>query len=384
MINCKNIEISIHLEACNEDNIYLFDKDKLVQKLEQLGYVETFAFIYHDEELDKGITNHIHLMLQFKQTMSLDRLEKDFALPNQCFEKIKGRWCNAIAYLTHSNKLEKHQYGFDKVVSNIDVERVTNEALSVNSKKQEIENLLYAYGKCEITKSKLFATLDASDFHQYNALYKHMVEYRQMKVRDRNMKVMYICGESGSGKTTLAKFFAVTNNYDYFVSGSGKDVLDGYDKEECIILDDLRADAFTKGELFKLCDNNTNSSVKSRFHNKDISFCKLLIITSVKTPLELYNWETLSFENSNESFKQFSRRLGNMFFMINPLAEVVAIKLEPTPFDETEWRQGEKLKSPITMASVYSYFQITRGVDTILGDILSNAIKESEKYKDGK
>lgn len=383
MINCKNIEISIHLEACNDENIYLFDKNKLVTKLEQLGYVDTFAFIYHNEEIDKGTTNHIHLMLQFKQTMALDRLEKDFALPNQCFEKIKGRWCNAIAYLTHSNRPEKHQYSIDKVVSNIDVEKVTKEALETQSERLRIEKLLLDYGECKITKRKLLDNINADIFHKYNAMYKHMVEYRQMKVRRRDMRVMYICGSSGSGKTTLAKFLAETNNFDYFVSGSGKDVLDGYDKEECIILDDLRASSFEKAELFKLLDNNTNSSVKSRYKNKDISFCKLLIITSIKSPLELYNWETCG-NDVNESFKQFARRLGNRFFMINALDEVVAIKLEQNPFRESEWRQGEKIKSPITMKSVFEYFNIANSVDAIMGDILSNAINACNNSKNEK
>jgi len=90
-------------------------------------------------------------------------------------------------------------------------------------------------------------------------------------------------------------------------------VLDGYDKEECIIFDDLRADVFTKAELFKLTDNNTNSSVKSRFYNKDISYCKLMIITSIKAPHELYNWD----EDVQESFKQFTRRIGGYYLYID-------------------------------------------------------------------
>lgn len=378
MINCKNIELSIHIEACNDDNLYLFERDKLVQKLEQLGYVETFAFIYHDEEIESGVSNHIHLMLQFKQTVMLDKLENDFKVPNQCFEKIKGRWANAVAYLTHRNKPQKHQYSFDKVVSNIDVERVTNEALEQQSIDKKAQDLLYQYGACKITKRKLFDSLNQVSFNKYHSLYKNMVEYRTMKVKDRNMKVIYICGDSGSGKTTLAKFFADTKCYDYFVSGSGADILDGYDKEECIILDDLRGDCFTKSDLFKLLDNNTNSSVKSRFHNKDISYCKLLIITSIKDPLMLYNWETNSDVNHNETFKQFSRRIGNSFLMINPENDIVNIELEKAPFSD-EWRCGVKHNVPFSMKSVFAYYHIEKGIVNVLDDLFDTAIEAMSK-----
>ena len=57
-----------------------------------------------------------------------------------------------------------------------------------------------------------------------------------MKIKERNLEVVYITGGSGSGKTLSAKYFAEKFGYDSFVSGSGDDFLDGYDKEECLII----------------------------------------------------------------------------------------------------------------------------------------------------
>lgn len=168
------------------------------------------------------------------------------------------------------------------------------------------------------------------------------------------MQVIYITGESGTGKTTLAKYLALCTGYDYFVSGSGADLLDGYDKEECIILDDLRGDAFKQNELFKLTDNNTNSSIKSRYQNKDISNCKLMIITSIKQPSKLYDWS-----NQDEPSKQFARRLENRFILVTNQGTIYEVpiseNLSPMPFKQIE--------SSINMDNVFSVMGIVKDND---------------------
>jgi adenylate kinase family enzyme len=196
-----------------------------------------------------------------------------------------------------------------------------------------------------------------------------------MKVRDRDMKVIYITGGSGSGKTTLAKYMARIMNYDYFVSGSGKDVLDGYDKEECIILDDLRADVFTKAELFKLTDNNTNSSVKSRFKNKDISYCKLMIITSIKKPQDLYDWKTNTFEDKDETFDQFTRRLGQVYVQIQDDGVVLNCK-----FNDITNKVDKELAS-INMSMVFDLLGIEKKIGSSNLDNIFAKIHDDYKAK---
>lgn len=138
---------------------------------------------------------------------------------------------------------------------------------------------------------------------------------RHKIISERKLEVLYISGASGSGKTTAAKYYAGKLNYDYFISGSGDDILDGYDKEECIILDDFRGGSMKFSELLKLLDNNTNSSVRSRYNNKDISNCKLLIMTSIHSPKELYK-SISEKEDNSEPIEQLYRRLKHRYFKV--------------------------------------------------------------------
>lgn len=125
------------------------------------------------------------------------------------------------------------------------------------------------------------------------------------------MECIYIYGDSQSGKSTYAKQIARDHNYSVFVSGGGNDVLDGYSGEDCVILDDLRPSTVALADLLKMLDNNTASSVKSRFRNKILE-CKVIIITTTK-PIDEFFGEV--FQNEGEPKVQLMRRCGLLIHM---------------------------------------------------------------------
>lgn len=101
---------------------------------------------------------------------------------------------------------------------------------------------------------------------------------------------IYISGQSGSGKTTYAKILASKyyNNDEIYITSGGGNPFDEYYGEKCIIIDDFRDSVLSYNDLLRLLDNHTSSSVGARYHNKNLARCELIILTSVKTPLELY------------------------------------------------------------------------------------------------
>lgn len=259
---------------------------------------------------------HYHIYVRMITAREIEDIAKQCGISSNYIQKVKS-WNSALAYAFHLNAPTKHKYDKSAVVfSNVDLPAIFETYENIVKTKQrqnEIDMLINDYGQCKISQKILIDNLSNSEYCDNIKRIKASCEYRQLQIKERNMEVIYICGIGGTGKTTLAKYMAQQQNYDYFISGSGKDVLDGYDKQECIILDDLRADAFTKAELFKFLDNNTNSSVKSRYHNKDISYCKLMIITSVRQPHELYDWKS---EEYLEGFVQFARRIKYKFYYV--------------------------------------------------------------------
>ena len=124
-----------------------------------------------------------------------------------------------------------------------------------------------------------------------------------------------------------------------------------------------------RSELFKLTDNNTNSSVKSRYNNKDISNCKLLIITSIKAPHKLYNWQ----EDSEESFLQFARRLAYTYVIIKN-ANVYTVKYDAMSLREMTFEKGARVdEAPYNMNDVFALL----GIQKILHDETITAINSA-------
>lgn len=345
--------------------------------------------VHHEKEGN----NHFHAYIKFDSPVPISNLTKQLNIEEQYLQSIKN-WKNALAYAFHLGNTSKEEELDESCIlwsNRIIIYDIFNgnEKIKEANRDEEIKQLFYDYGDLKITKKQLLNELTPQLFDKYSKLYNNMIKYRQMKVSDRQMKVVYIYGESGTGKTTLAKFFAKSYNYDYFVTGSGKDPLDGYDKEECLIFDDLRGDTFTKAELFKLLDNNTNSSVKSRYCNKDISNCKLLIITSVKSPISLYDW---SVDSTTETFKQLSRRLGNECCYV---ARNGCILIQPIEPDSVYINSKMSKHFPYTMEVVYCLLGIDNlmkqsGLSSIMettAEIFNSkrdeiAQKQKEKYVD--
>ena len=117
---------------------------------------------------------------------------------------------------------------------------------------------------------------------------------------------LILLGAPGAGKTYYAKKLCETLKYDFCVSSSSNDPCQDYMGQNALILDDLRDKTFEHFEdLLKFLDNNTASSVRSRFANKVFNG-KLIIITST-VPLE--NWYIEKYGTMDDRSQLF-RRIG--------------------------------------------------------------------------
>ena len=98
---------------------------------------------------------------------------------------------------------------------------------------------------------------------------------------DREITVVFVCGKAGAGKTYYAKKLLSGFGFDYCISSSSNDPFQDYLGQKGMILDDLRYMDFELSDLLKILDNNTSSSVKSRFANKVFNGQMIVITSSV-------------------------------------------------------------------------------------------------------
>lgn len=304
-----------------------FPLEELEQRLKSRP-IKKYAFCVHDKDTYEDGTikePHVHVEIECNSSQKLETIASWFDDKPERIEKGKSKskkfmYQNMCGYLVHETESSdgKYKYPYESVTANFDFADFLHQAQEEikeakdRRKNHPLADVLQKICDNEIPRLKLSLYVDDLDRIRYKRDIDVAYTIRDEKVArevDRQMNVMYFYGPSGTGKTTVAKIIARKQKYDVFISGSSNDPLQGYLGQECIILDDIRGSDWKINDLLKLLDNNTNSLGKSRYSNKLLSDCKLMILTSVQSIEELYS--SLSMRET-EPITQLKRRCSTL------------------------------------------------------------------------
>ena len=297
-------------------------KEQITKALTGKRSIKWFAFILHDKDtytLDDEKANpehkagtlksaHWHIIIVFEdgQQQQIKYVAKWFDVPENYVLKIKSRNVeDAFDYLIHQNAPHKHQYDASEVTANFDyMAYIANNSMFLTRKDEIVSQIAAGV----ITRANLTHHVSSHEYVEYKTAIETAFDYydKAHYILDRNLEVIYMQGASGMGKTTLAKYIANQRGMSCFICSIGTDMLDGYAGEAAIVFDDIREDCgLTYDQFLRTLDNNTNSRAKARFKNKNMSSCKLIIISTILPMEELLN-RLDPFQR--EDRKQFRRR----------------------------------------------------------------------------
>lgn len=300
-IKVKSCEVMQYWEYMDTDNI-----EVIISRIKKLTYIKSWAIITHDkDQLPNGQLKpaHFHCVLTFSNATTIKSIADTIGVEMQYVEKIRTTTKSARLYLIHRNNPEKYQYPPEDVKASFDYVSYVDDC----PVKQKRESIAQRIESGEIKQYNLCKYVTIDEYSKNYRYYQKCFEYRQNKLKgvNRNMECIFVTGASGTGKTTYAKMIAAQKGYEFYISSGGKNPLDDYQGEECIILDDTRSSTWNLTDFLKLTDNHTDSLVGCRYYNKSIAECKLLIVTSVKTLDEFYEHAT---KEDNEPKIQLLRR----------------------------------------------------------------------------
>lgn len=265
---------------CEVMNYVEYFKEPPMVTIKKYSTIKHYAFILHDKDVNEnGVIEppHYHIYLNFgKSSVSFDVVAKWFQLEPQYVGKVKGRRLDVLLYLIHGNDSQqhKHQYSPSEVYANFDY---TNE-LATAKILGDFEH--YSYAQQLDYVNTLPVSEKPAVYSKLKTLWE--IECKQLaKQTDRKLDVIFICGAGGTGKTYYAKKLLKSMNLDFCISSGNNDPFQDYMGQKAIILDDLRDSAFSFADLLKILDNNTVSSVASRFNNKVFNGDVVVITCSV-------------------------------------------------------------------------------------------------------
>ena len=261
--------------------------------------IKKYAYILHDKDPDTA--PHYHIYLNFGSSGVDSKIVAQwFGLQESQVNKIQGRATDMLQYLTHSNESQKNKYQYSpsEVIANFDFEEEIKRSKILGNFKE------YSYAQQLEYIDSLPVAEKVTAFNKLKKLWELRCEVLMLNP-ERDIEVIFLCGKAGTGKTYHAKEFAKSRGMDVYISSSNNDPLQDYRGQRCVVFDDARDTTFDFDTYLKFLDNNTASSVQSKYHNK-VLMCNLIIITS-SVPLS-YWFRNMIF-NKSEDLKQFYRRI---------------------------------------------------------------------------
>lgn len=308
-----NEKKTIYLKHCEVVSQPQYIQGEVGDIIREHKVIKKFAYILHDKDPDTS--PHYHIYLYFgSSSIALSDVAKWFGLQESCVERVKGRPVDVLKYLVHGNdsQINKYQYDYSAVRANFDflAEIEADKVLGDFDKYSYAQQLQYVNSLPVSEKAAMFTKLEK--------LWKIHCQCLVLNP-NREIEVMFIHGKGGTGKTYYARKLLEKMNYDYCVSSSSNDPFQDYMGQQAIILDDLRDKAFEFEDLLKILDNNTASSVKSRFSNKVFNG-KMIVITST-VPLA-YWYRAYQFEDNKDTLQQLYRRITSYVVVTTDLLNV--------------------------------------------------------------
>lgn len=249
----KNILNGIAYKTIEKWSYILHDKDYKSQEME-------VDDDHPDIPIGQLIDPHWHIVLKCKNAVEIHTIAKWFGVPENFVKILHGAnaYIDAVEYLTHEHQtqqlLKKHRYDDGEVKSNHDwrkeldlyqARRQKKNASKLNTKDYYRNEVLY-HGMTlrEVIEENADAYRD-----DLATLKKYRLEYILSFAELPSSRInYYVDGRGGVGKGLLCE--AIARNlfpdlkYDddiFFMTGSKKSLLDGYDGQPVIIWDDVRS-----------------------------------------------------------------------------------------------------------------------------------------------
>ena len=264
----------MYLKQCEVESRVEYFKGDIQEILKAHKVIKKWAYILHDKD---DTAPHYHIYLNFGSSgVDTSQVGAWFGLQESQVSRVKGRATDMLLYLTHGNDSQKNKYQYSpsEVVANFDFETEIKNAQILG----DFEHFSYAQQLEYVNSLPLSEKTKA--FTQLRKLWELRCQVLALNT-DRQVEVVFICGKGGTGKTYYAKKLLKSLGYDYCISSSSNDPFQDYMGQRAIILDDLRDRAFEFEDLLKILDNNTSSSVRSRFTNKVFNGDMIVITSSV-------------------------------------------------------------------------------------------------------
>ena len=289
-----------------------------------------YAYILHDKDRKEDGTlkpPHYHIVLSFKNIVSITEIAKAFRIETQYVSVPKAhKWRNAfldcVEYLTHSEEkqqeLGKYLYDDSEVFANFDwktaIELEKNK--KTNAEKAEIlESWVAMVANGEMTLDDCRKE-DRVLFIKNQPLIERAHSDYLAKLKIPGLRInYYVYGGGGTGKGLMSRAIArslypnLTDEEAFFEIGSDRVLFDSYRGQPCIIWNDFRAGDLInalggRGAVFETFDTIPTTRRQNVKYGSTKLFNSINIVNSVDDYETFLNGLAGEYTDKNGNFHE--------------------------------------------------------------------------------
>lgn len=302
-------------------NTFTYTEEYIKNFFKRFKCIE-FCYILHEKdvnELGEIEQPHYHICMRYVTDSSFSFKSLKHTFP---FGMIQvGRyWNSMVQYLIHKNDKKKTPHEVSEIVTNIDPATLKFylESEYEDPKKKEdntlnelLQMILDGLGHKQYllmldNEREKYLPIHKKYASKINEFFKIQKTLFAEKAKKRDIQTVFVEGSAGSGKTAFSISLAESQGLTYYVSGSSNDVMEGYDNEEVLIIDDGRSSIFKFSDFLKIIDPHTSTAIKSRYNNK--TFVGSMIIITSYVPLEEWYRKCTDDEEMDKNYNGSSAR----------------------------------------------------------------------------
>lgn len=326
-IRKRIFNISQYLKHPETDEV-LITEEKIKLALEEFGECK-YAYILHDKDLKEDNTEkppHFHIVIQFKNPVSLFVVAKRFdILPNYIeFPKGRDAFGDCCEYLTHENERQqekgKYLYADEEIKANFDFRTLINETVEKRFNAElrgEMTEKTFYFNKVrngEMTLNDILKE-DINFYydHERELKYFRSVYLQEVAEMPAVRLNFYIFGQGGAGKDVMSRALARSlypeiedDSKIFYIVGNDNVLFDGYDGQPVLIWSDFRAEellktfGYKRGIIFKIFDTHPTKFNLNVKYGKISLINKYNIVNSVQNYRAFLNGLSGEYVDSEE------------------------------------------------------------------------------------
>lgn len=306
----------------------MITEEKIKLALEEFGECK-YAYILHDKDLKEDGTEkppHFHIVIQFKNPVSLFVVAKRFdILPNYVeFPKGRDAFGDCCEYLTHENERQqekgKYLYVDEEIKANFDFRTLINETVEKRFNAElrgEMTEKTYYFNRVrngEMTLNDILKE-DINFYydHERELKYFRSVYLQEVAEMPAVRLNFYIFGQGGAGKDVMSRALARSlypeiedDSKIFYIVGNDNVLFDGYDGQPVLIWSDFRAEellktfGYKRGIIFKIFDTHPTKFNLNVKYGKISLINKYNIVNSVQNYRAFLNGLSGEYVDSEE------------------------------------------------------------------------------------